>query len=92
MAPSPLARNAGSAASAVPFVILTLETAQLFDNYVIESLADDEIAIEVASDDLTKALKSSSSASAVVVKLTKRNDLPCLSIGCSHVVRLIISR
>jgi len=57
-----------------------INAGSLFDSYKIESKNNNEIAFELSLDNLLRALKSCVKASEVVFKLSKKNDLPFLSI------------
>ncbi|KAI3649687.1 hypothetical protein MP228_005319 [Amoeboaphelidium protococcarum] len=82
LAPSPLDQM--QTTSAFPCIRYRFHAKCLFESYVVESLADNQIALECPGDHLLRALKSSETAIQVQVKLTKRFDLPCLSFICSH--------
>ena len=51
----------------------------IFDDYHIESLNDNNIAFTISLDNLIKASKSSHSAQNIVVKLTKKQNMPFFS-------------
>jgi len=53
----------------------------LFDEYRIESKNNNEIAFEISLDNLLKALKSGQLATAIVLKLTKVDQVPYLRIS-----------
>ena len=53
----------------------------MFDEYRIESKNNNEIAFEISLDNLLKALKSGQLATAIVLKLTKVDQVPYLRIS-----------
>jgi len=58
-----------------------INAASLFEDYKIESLNNNEIAFEINLDHLSRALKSGQYAQEIVVKLTKKNGVPFLSLA-----------
>lgn len=57
----------------------------LFDDYIIESLNNGEIAFKINCNDLNRALKSALEASEVIMKLTKKGNEPCLNFQIQKV-------
>mmetsp|Transcript_24142 Transcript_24142/g.33855 ORF Transcript_24142/g.33855 Transcript_24142/m.33855 type:complete len:277 (-) Transcript_24142:31-861(-) len=57
-----------------------INAASIFEDYKIESLNQNEIALEINLDHLQRALKSAQYAQEISVKLTKKNGLPFLSV------------
>ncbi len=71
-----------------------INSPSLFDDYKIESLNNNEIAIEINLDHLQRALKSAQNAQNIIIKLTKKNQLPYLSLAIEvlnnqHVMTII---
>jgi len=58
-----------------------INAASLFDDYILDSQNSNEIAFEINLDHLQRALKSAQNAQNIVVKLTKKNQLPYLSLA-----------
>jgi HUS1 checkpoint protein len=55
----------------------------LFSDYRVQSNANNEITIVLATEPLLHVLKSATSSPEVVTKLAKRNGVPCLSFDLS---------
>ncbi|RUS19649.1 Hus1-like protein-domain-containing protein [Endogone sp. FLAS-F59071] len=56
----------------------------IFTNYHIDSAAENEIFLEFQVDYLLRALRSAQNAVDVMMKLTKKNGVPLLSLIMSH--------
>lgn len=59
----------------------TLQTNTLFDEFLVESLNNNEVGFEINLEHLSRSLKSSTGAGDVVMKLTKKNGAPYLSFA-----------
>lgn len=62
----------------------------MFEDYRIESANSNEIWIQVTGQDFSKAFKSAHNADAVIMKLTKRDNLPVLSFSITTKVNDLI--
>jgi HUS1 checkpoint protein len=58
-----------------------IDSVSLFDDYKIESLNNNEVAFEINLEHLQRALKSAQNAQNIIVKLTKKNQTPFLSLA-----------
>lgn len=62
----------------------------MFDDYIIESLNNGEIAFKINCNDLNRALKSALEASEVIMKLTKKGNEPCLNFQIQKVISVVV--
>lgn len=62
------------------FFLLILDQASLFSDYTVESMNNNEISFNITLDHLQRALKSSQYAQETLVKLSKKNGIPYLSL------------
>jgi HUS1 checkpoint protein len=60
----------------------------IFDDMVLESLNKNEISFQLSLDNLLRALKSGEKAEKVVMKLSKKNNLPYLTVLSDFSVRV----
>lgn len=58
----------------------TLRQAHLFDELIVESKNQNQVMVEMLAGNFTQALKSGQLADSVVLRLTKRNGLACLTL------------
>ena len=72
-------------------VYAQLDSNVLFDDYVVESAAQNEIYLELFGSDLKKALASASSSADATIKLTKNAlNLPLLVFTCPGILPKLI--
>lgn len=72
------------------YVFTDILKISLFEEYKIESINNNEISFEINLDHLQRALKSGQYAQEVILKLTKKNGQPFLSMSVESTQQMTI--